>query len=77
MIAQVRDQEDAVEMTFIYKVASTGWRSRYLGRIACRRMKKGDFTNTPKIPEKVIDEIIDNQLKEIDKHLKGYDINAE
>jgi hypothetical protein len=74
MVAQVRTKEDAQEMTYIYKIASTGWRSGYLGRIAYKRMKKGDFCNIPKNTRKFINKQID---KTIEKHLKGYDINAE
>ena len=78
MVAQVRTKEDAQEMTLTYKIASAGWRSRYLGRIAYKRMKKGDFTNTPKISDKMVNKIIDKEFdKIINKHLKGYDINAE
>ena len=41
-------------------------------------MKKGDFTNIPKISDKMVNKIIDKEFKKItDKHLKGYDINAE
>ena len=81
LIASVSSKEDAQEVEYIYKVFFVGIHARKLGRDAYNRMKKGDFTNTPKIKEKIkekiVEQIIDKQLKETDKHLKGYDINAE
>ena len=77
MVAQVRTKEDAQEMTLIYKIASVGWQSRYLGRIAYKRMKKGDFINIPKKTKKIIDKIIDETIDQEINKLKGYDINAE
>lgn len=66
LIAFVSSKEDAVEINFIYKVSQIGLRARELGRDAYKRMKKGDFTNTPNIKKKIVKEIV-----------KGYDINAE
>lgn len=48
MVALVETEQEAMEYTYIYKVASTGFLSRQLGKDAHRRMKKGDYTNTPK-----------------------------
>lgn len=73
MIAFVNSKEDAIELNFIYKISLISLRARKLGRDAYKRMKKGDFTNTPKITDKVIEKIIENEIK----HVKGYDINAE
>ena len=66
MVALAETEQEAMEYTYIYKVASTGFRFKQLGKDAYKRMKKGDFTNTPKIRKKIEKEII-----------KGYDINAE
>ena len=78
LIAQVSSKEDALEINFIYKLFIVGIRARKLGKDAYNRMKKGDFTNIPKISEKVEDKIIEQEVKKTTKkHLKGYDINAE
>lgn len=73
LVALVSSKEDAIAMQYIYKLHIVGNRARELGRDAHKRMKKGDFTNTPKISDKIIEKIIDKEIKNI----KGYDINAE
>ena len=67
LIAFVSSKEDAIEINFIYKVSLIGLRAGKLGRDAYKRMKKGDFTNTPNIKKKITKK----------KIIKGYDINAE
>lgn len=66
MIALASTEREVSEFSYIYLVASTGFKFRQLGKDAYMRMKKGDFTNTPKIRKKIKKEI-----------LKGYGINAE
>jgi len=66
LVALVESNYEASELTYIYKVASVGFRAKQLGKDAYRRMKKGDFTNTPKIRKKIKKE-----------NIKGYGINAE
>lgn len=62
MIAHVSTNEEMKELRFIFNVASAGFRSLQLGKDACERMKKGDFTNTPEIKKEIIKKIV-----------KGYD----
>ena len=71
LIAFVSSKEDAVEINFIFRVSLIGLRARKLGRDAYKRMKKGDFTNTPNIKKKTAKKKI---VKDV---IKGYDINAE
>ena len=75
MVAQVRTKEDAVEMTYIYKIASTGFRCRQLGKDAFERMQKGDYTNKPVQTRRIIKNL--KEVEKIEKNIKGYDINAE
>jgi len=70
MVALVETEWEAMEYTYIYKVASIGFKFKQLGKDAHKRMKKGDFTNTPKTRKKIEKEIIKETIK-------GYDINAE
>lgn len=62
LIAFVSSKEDAKEIEFIYKLAFVGFNARKLGRDAYKRMKKGDFTNTPNIKKKMKKQVV-----------KGYD----
>lgn len=64
MIALADSKDDAMELTYIYKIASTGFLSRQLGKDAHRRMKKGDFTNTPKTSKSKENK---QRLKELEK----------
>ena len=57
MIALAETNEEVSELTFIYKVASIGFKFKQLGKDAYMRMKKGDFTNTPKTKKKIKKEI--------------------
>ena len=66
MIALAETEYEVIELTYIYKVASAGFKSMQLGKDAYKRMKKGDYTNTPKPKSKPKQEDI-----------KGYDINAK
>jgi len=66
LVALVSTENEAMEYEYIYKVASVGFRSKQLGKDAYMRMKKGDFSNKPKVKKQ--------KYKE---NIKGYDINAE
>ena len=65
MIALAETQEEVYVLTYIYKVASVGFKFKQMGKDAYNRMKKGDFTNTPKIRKKTKKE-----------NLIGYDIKC-
>lgn len=66
MVALAETQDEVYEFTYIYKIASIGYKFRKMGKIAYMRMKKGDFTNTPK-----------PKSKQKQEDIKGYDINAK
>ena len=68
MVAMVESDKELMEYTYIYKVASVGWKSKQLGKDAYNRMKKGDFTNKPKTKK---------TKKRFKENIKGYGINAE
>lgn len=42
MIAFADTEEEVMELTYIYKIASEGLRFKQLGKDAYKRMKKGD-----------------------------------
>ena len=70
MIALAESESEVIELTYIYKVASEGYRFKQLGKIAHMKMKKGDFTNSPKIRKEIKKKIKKDELK-------GYGINAK
>lgn len=66
LVALVDTHAEEKELLYIYKLASIGLRFKNMGKIAYMRMKKGDFTNTPK-----------PKSKQKQEDIKGYDINAK
>lgn len=49
MVALADTEAEVIELTYIYKIASQGFKFRLMGKDAYMRMKKGDFTNTPNV----------------------------